>query len=195
MAKTSTSATKATPKKAKPTTKAAKRKSGKSSGGKTNIQKILEATASEHAMGHVKADKKKVQAMSGILDKKIFDTVCGTMKNKKGLVLYDQDSIALTAAGREEVGPDALAVAGSNDVLHDKIKEQLKGKQPRAIFDFLAADGQAHSKEEIAEHLVLEVNKSFGTYLSALSRYTDKLNDGKYILKDDVFPFGRPNSA
>ncbi|CAB9518891.1 expressed unknown protein [Seminavis robusta] len=185
MAKASKSSTKTTPSKGKPT------QAKKAKGGPTNIEKILQAVASLHALGQAKPCKKQAQAMAGIPDKKTFDTYCGTMKNKKGLIVYDKETIELTEKGREEVGPAALEVAATNDAMHDKIKEQLKNKRSREIFEILA-DGRAWSKDELADKMGIENNKSFGTYLSALSKYTEKTKDGKYALKDEVFPFGRP---
>ena len=165
---------------------------GKSTGGKlTNKDKILQAIASQHAMGKEKPDKKMVQGLAGIPDKKIFDTVCGTMKSKDKWISYDKDTIELTEKGRDQVGEEALQVPTNNDALHDKIKEQLKSKRSREIFDILA-DGRAYSKEEIAKRMGVELNKSFGTYLSGLSNHTERVEGGKYRLKDDVFLVGRP---
>jgi hypothetical protein len=189
MAKTGTSATatKAAPKKRKPI-----RIKPRYERAKTNAQKILEAICTEHARGNPKADKQRVRAVTGILDKKIWDTTCAILKNKKGSIHYDKKTMELTCLGREEVGPEALAT--SNGILHDIIRKKFKKQRPRDIFDILVADGQAYSKEELANKLGLQNNKSFGTYLSALSKYTDK-NDGKYSLKPEVFPFGRPYVA
>lgn len=177
--------------KAGKSTKAAPTK-GKSTGAKvTNVTKILHAIATQHALGKDNPEKKIVQGLAGIPDKKIFDTVCGTMKNKKGWIVYDKNTIHLTEEGRKEVGEDALEMPTNNDALHEKMKEQLKQKKSKEIFDILA-DGRAYSREEIAETLGIEINKSFGTYLSGLSKCSEKDKEGKYRLKDEAFLVGRP---
>uniref|UniRef100_A0A7S2VEL8 Uncharacterized protein n=1 Tax=Entomoneis paludosa TaxID=265537 RepID=A0A7S2VEL8_9STRA len=171
-------------------------------GGLTHNLKILRALALQYALGQTTGgvDKKRVQGMAGIVDKKVFDTVAGILKNKKGWIQYDsKTTMSLTEAGREEVerhfGPDELkVVTASNDMYHDKIKEGLKSAKSREIFDLLK-DGKAYTKEEMANALGLEINKSFGTYLSGLSRFTEKMAGGqKYRLSDDVFPCGRPTT-
>jgi len=66
----------------------------------------------------------------------------------------------------------------------------IKGKKPREIFDVML-DGGWHSREELAEALNLPNNKSFGTYISALSKVVARDNK-KIRLADFVFPCGRP---
>lgn len=159
-------------------------------GGGTHSERILGAVASEHSFGNEPADKAVVQGMSMILDKKVFSTVCATMR-KAGLVEYDGTTIALTGLGRALAGEAATPLPATNARFHEKIRDMLGGKKPRDIFDILS-DGQWHSKESIAAALDMEVTKSFGTYLSALSRYTERC-EGGYRLKDSAFPCGRPD--
>jgi len=112
---------------------------------------------------------------------------------KKGLITYDSTTVRLTEAGLEEVGPEAAAVPTNNDTMQDKLKESIKVKKAREIFDILA-DGNAYSRSELAEKMGLEDNKSFGTYVSALSKVVEREN-GKIRLKNIAFPCGRPCNA
>lgn len=168
-------------------------RTSKVSGG-TNADRILKAIAFLNAHGTARPDKKSVQVASQILDNKVFATVCATMKNK-GTIIYDRTTMQLTELGREQVGEGALLLAQppTNDTFHDRIKGTFKSGISRSIFDILA-DGGYHTKDEIAQKLNIENNKSFGTYLSALSKYTNKGNNGTYSLKDTAFPFGRPKA-
>lgn len=59
------------------------------------------------------------------------------------------------------------------------------------IFFDILTDGCAYSRAELAEKMELENNKSFGTYVSALSKVVEREN-GKIRLKDIAFPCGRP---
>ena len=67
----------------------------------------------------------------------------------------------------------------------------IKGTKPREIFD-LMLDGEWHSRDELADALNFPNNKSFGTYVSALSKVTERDTDKKIRLIDMCFPFGRP---
>lgn len=71
------------------------------------------------------------------------------------------------------------------------MKEQLKSKRSVDIFDFLA-DGRSRTKQEIADHLGVPMNKSFGTYLSGISKHSEKDGDS-YRLSDACFLVGRPS--
>ena len=178
MAKKSNSATKSTPKK--------KASTGKK-GGTSNKQRILDAIASQYATGKDKADKKLVLGLTG-MDKKVFDTVCGTMKKNEKWVIYNKDTIELTKEGKQQVDPEKLKKATTNDDLHERNKEQLKHKKSREIYDIMT-DGRWYSKKELAEAIGVEANKSFGTYHSGISKFTDK-KDGKSRLNDDCFLCG-----
>lgn len=73
------------------------------------------------------------------------------------------------------------------------MKNAIKVKKAHEIFDILA-DGKSYSRSELAEIMQLEDNKSFGTYLSALSKVVDPEAKKKkmYRLNDESFPCGRP---
>lgn len=188
MAKKSSSPTKkVTAKKAKGTTN----KKAKSGGG-TASDRIMEAIASQRIFGIENADRQTVQGLAAIPNKKCFDTTLLNMR-KKGLLTYDTNTVTFTEAGLEQVGPDAVARPATNDAMQDKLKESLKHKKSRDIFDILT-DGRAYSREELAEKLGLELNKSFGTYLSGLSKVSERV-EGKIRLKDTAFPVGRPCDA
>jgi hypothetical protein len=160
--------------------------------GKTAVDRILEATATQHALGLASADRKRVQGLAAMTNKRSFDTILLTMR-KKDLVTYDKNTVTLTKKGIDTVGPEAAAVPQNNDAMQDKLKEQLKQKKSREIFDILT-DGGAYSRSELADKLGIEDNKSFGTYMSALSKLVDR-EGGKIRLQDLAFPCGRPNDA
>jgi len=188
MAKKGTSPTKmVSAKKAK--TSPVKKASGN---GESAATRILKAIASQHAMGIADADRATVQGLAAMPSKGSFGTTLLNMK-KKGLITYDSTTVRLTEAGLEEVGPEAAAVPTNNDAMQDKLKESIKVKKAHEIFDILA-DGNAYSRSELAEKMGLEDNKSFGTYVSALSKVVEREN-GKIRLKNIAFPCGRPCNA
>jgi hypothetical protein len=172
------------------TTKAAPKKATSTSGKPTNMTKIMNAIATQYGVGKDKPEKNVVQGLAGIPNKKIFDTVCGALKNKKQWITYDKDTIEFTELGRQQVPEEALQVPTNNDALHDKIKESFKNGSTKKIFDFLS-DGRYRSKKEIADFLGMPVNKSFGTYLSGISKHSER-NGDMYRLSDKCFLVGRP---
>ena len=189
MAKTGNSSPKlATAKKAK-STAAKKPKKSVGSGGATAATRIMEAVASQKVFGIDDADRTVVMGLASMTNKKSFDTTLLNMKNK-GLVTYTKDTVRLTEKGWEEVGPEAANVPKTNDAMQDKLKENIKQKKAREIFDILT-DGKAYSRKELAAKMDMEDNKSFGTYVSALSKVTEREN-GKIRLMDVAFPVGRP---
>jgi hypothetical protein len=165
---------------------------GGSNGGGTASARILKAIASQNAMGIADADRSTVQGLAAMPNKKSFDTTLLNMK-KNGLVTYDTSTVRLTEKGLEEVGPEAVAVPTDNTAMQDKLKEQIKQKKSREIFDILT-DGKAYNRAELAAMMKLEDNKSFGTYVSALSKVIER-EAGKIRLKDIAFPCGRPSNA
>jgi len=174
-------------KKAKP-----KSKSKSSSGGVPSDVRIVQAIASRAAFGEDKPSRKLIMGLAVMTNEKSFNTTLLNMKKKKGWIEYDRDSVWLTQKGRDYVGESALSVPQTNDAMQDKIREDMvKGKKPREIFD-LMLDGEWHSRDELADALNLPNNKSFGTYVSALSKVTERGTDKKIRLKDMCFPCGRP---
>jgi len=111
------------------------------------------------------------------------------MKNKR-LVRYDTPTVWLTDLGLETVGPEAVRVPASNDAMQQKLKESVKGKKPCEIYDILT-NGKAYSRAELARMMNMDDNKSFGTYVSSLSKIVER-QDGKIRLPDIAFPCGRP---
>lgn len=185
MAKKSTS-----PSKTKTASKA-KKASGKAptkrnSGGPSAPTRILQAIASLRVFGE-QADRKTVQGIVAMTSAGSFATTLLNMK-KKGLVDYDSTTVWLTEAGLAEVGDAVIPV--SNDGIQEKLKETIKVKKSHEIFDLLT-DGNAYTKQELADKMSMENNSSFGTYMSALSKVSEKI-DGKTRLKDIAFPCGRP---
>ena len=175
--------------------KAAKAKStpvkkGKPLGADTAGMRILKAIATQNAMGKEKADRTVVQKLVGMTSKKSYDTTLLNLKNKD-LVMYDTPTVWLTEHGLETVGPDAVAVPKNNDAMQDKLKEGVKGKVPRQIFDILT-NGNAYARAELAAMMEMDDNKSFGTYVSALSKVVERVEGKKIRLPDLAFPCGRP---
>ena len=196
MGKKSNSPKKASPpKKAKSTVNTGKGGgggNGGSAGGEKAADRILKAIASRAAFREEKPCRKMIMGLAGMANEKSFSTTILNMKNK-GLVEYDRTTIWLTEKGKQEVGEDALAVPQNNDAMQANLREnQVKGKVPRKIFDILL-DGRAYGRAELAEMLEMEDNKSFGTYVSALSKVSERVEGKKIRLKDIAFPCGRPS--
>lgn len=151
-------------------------------------KKILMAIAGLRLTSGDDVDRKTVQGIAGMKSKGSFDTTLLNMK-KDGLIEYTTTTVRLTQAGLDELG-DAAIIPATNEGIQDALKDTIKQKKSKEIFDILT-DGKAYSKAEIAKKLGVEENKSFGTYLSALSKVSEKV-DGKIRLKDEAFPIGRP---
>jgi len=171
--------------------KSSSAKKGKSGGSKEEPAgtRIMKAIASQRAFGIEDADRPTIQGLAAMPNKKSFDTTLLNMK-KKGQVTYDSTTVKLTEAGWEEVGPEAASIPSTNEAMQDKLKELIKVKKARDIFDILT-DGRAYTRVELAEKMQLEDNKSFGTYVSALSKVVER-ESGKIQLKNIAFPCGRP---
>ena len=191
MGKKSNSPKKASPpKKAKSTVNKGKG-GGSAGGGDKAPDRILKAIAGRAAFKEEKPDRKMIMGLAAMANEKSFGTTILNMKNK-GLVEYDRTTIWLTDKGKEEVGEDALTVPQTNDAMQATLREQVTGQKPRLIFDILL-DGRAYGRAELAEMLKLEDNKSFGTYVSALSKVSERVEGKKIRLKDIAFPCGRPS--
>jgi hypothetical protein len=116
--------------------------------------------------------------------------------SKSALVEYpDSKSVRLTQAGIAKMG--AVTVPANNEVVHDKIRELLKGKEVD-IFNLLL-DGRTRLRQDVMNTLGFTNAKSFGTYLSNMSsrgflEYV-KENDGTRAIRlaDIAFPVERPN--
>ena len=165
-----------------------------SSNGKSSADRIMSAIASRHALGDTKPDRHVIMGLAAITSKGSYDTTLLNMKKKQGWVEYDKTSVWFTSAGQDRVGPDAIQVPQNNDAMQAKIRQDMiKVARSREMFD-LMLDGAAYSKEELAESMGLPLNKSFGTYVSGLSKVYEKVGD-KIRLIDLCFPTGRPCDA
>ena len=174
-------------------TKKATVKKGKSTFDKSkgsSTDRILHAIASRAAFKEEKPCRKMIMGLACMTNEKSFATTILNMKNK-GLVGYDRTTIWLTDKGKDHVGPEALEVPSTNDGIQATLRDQVKGKVPREIFDILL-DGRAYHKAELAEKVGKEDNKSFGTYISSLSKVSERVEGKKIRLKDVAFPCGRP---
>jgi hypothetical protein len=173
-----------------PAKKATKKSSNSS--GVTSQDRIVQAIASRNGFGDMKPTRKMIMGMALMTNKRSFDTTLLNIKKKKGFLEYDKNSVWLTKDGIDYVGPNALSVPDNNDAMQAKIRnEMVKGQKPRQIFD-LMLDGGWHTRAELAEALEMENNKSFGTYISSLSKLVERENR-KIRLGDMVFPCGRPS--
>jgi hypothetical protein len=156
------------------------------------LQGCIELLASRRGFGETKANRKLIMGLATMTNKKYFDTTILNMKKKNNWIDYDKETVWLTQEGEEHIGPDALAVPKNNDDMQEKIRmDMIKGgKRSREIFD-LMLDGRYYTKADLAEAMGMENNKSFGTYISALSQVSER-EGGKIRLVDFVFPRGRP---
>ena len=174
-------------------TKSPKKKAAKKSNasGTTSKDRILQALASQASCGNNKPERKVIMAMAVILNVRSFGTTLLDIKKKTGFIDYDKTSVWLTAEGKEHIGEAALAVPATNDAMQDKIRsEMIKGSMPRNIYDIML-DGEWHTRAELAENMGVDNNRSFGTYVSALSKVVER--QGKSIrLSELCFPCGRP---
>lgn len=166
-------------------------KKSNNAGGTTSKDRILEAIASRASCGNNKPDRKVIMGMAVIYNVRSYNTTLLDIKKKTGFIDYDKTSVWLTAKGKEHIGEDALAIPATNDAMQDKIRsEMIKGSMPRKIYDIML-DGEWHTRAELAENMDVENNRSFGTYVSALSKVVER--EGKRIrLSDLCFPCGRP---
>jgi len=151
--------------------------------------KIVLAIAERRWIEGDEVDRKTVQIAAGISSDGSFMTTLLNMKNE-GLVEYSATAVWLTKKGIEQAG-DAAIVPQTNAEAQEKLKKMIKQKRSREMFD-LMTDGQAYSRAELASGIGMEQTKSFGTYVSALSKHTTKDEGGKMSLIDAAFPEGRP---
>jgi hypothetical protein len=174
------------------TAKKARTTISKNSSSPSAADRIINAIASRRAFGETKANRKLIMGLATMTNKKCFDTTILNMKKKKNWIDYDKETVWLTQEGEEHVSPDALAVPRNNDDMQEKIRmDMIKGgKRSREIFN-LMLDGRYYTKADLAEAMEMENNKSFGTYMSALSQVSER-EGGKIRLVDFVFPCGRP---
>ena len=152
----------------------------------------MDAIASQMIVGVERPSRTLICGLAAITSKGSFATTLLNMKKRGGLVDYDKETVWLTDQGKKMLPADALRMPQSNDGMQAKLKEQVKGKMARRIFDILT-DGNAYSREEIASKLGVRDNNSLGTYISSLSKVSERVDGRKKIqLKKIAFPCGRP---
>ena len=163
----------------------------KSTSGATSLDRIVQAIGTRVTVGDDRPTRKMIMGMALMTNARSFSTTILNIKKKNGFVDYDRTCVWLTEKGKEYLGADALAVPQSNEFMQAKIREDMiKGSKPRQIFDTML-DGTWWTKEELAEAMDHPNNKSFRTYISALSKVVER--DGVNVrLLDMAFPFGRP---
>jgi uncharacterized protein YjhX (UPF0386 family) len=185
MAKTSISSKKTFAKKGKATC-------AKNSTKGSAETRILAAIAQKATLGDKTPCRQEVCAMAGMASADSFRVTCNKMK-KKGLIEHpDGKTILITPTGLEKVGPDLAELPQTNEAIQNQIKERVPNGKAQQIFDYLL-DGRARTKAEIARHLGYDNEKSDSVrvFISKLSKFIDR-SDGMIRLKDQLFPFGRP---
>ena len=158
--------------------------------------KILSALASQQSLGKATVPKSMIVKLCAVTNHHTFDTTCSALKSK-GLIQYEGGKgsveMNLTDAGYAEVGPDAPAPVATNEAAQETLRNALSTGKTKQMFDFLAKEGRAYSRTEIARHVGMDENaKTFKTYISYLSKIVEKVDGGKVRLNEDAFPFGRP---
>lgn len=177
----------------KPTVKKAptSKKSTARAPGDSNKDRILKAIASRMVFGEDQPSKTLIIQLAQIGSPKSFANTIASLKIKENLVMYDKDSIWLTDEGKDYVGEEAFAAPQSNDDMHNRVRETLKGGKAKKIFDFML-DGKWHSRAEIADHLGDDpTKKGFQNAIGSLSKHVEKKGKSCRLL-DYLFPAGRP---
>lgn len=163
----------------------------KKQSGNSSKDRIVQAIASRVVFGDDKPSRKMIMGIAQIKSDKSFANTIADLKIKGKLVAYDKDSIWLTEKGRSYVGKEALSPPENNEAMHVLLKDTLKGKKPKDIFDLLS-NGEWWTRSEIADELGDdESKKGFKNAVSTLSKLVEK-NGGKSRLLDMCFPCGRP---
>ncbi|CAB9498670.1 expressed unknown protein [Seminavis robusta] len=138
----------------------------KSKDGMTAEQKILDVIAKLYAGGNKTPKREQVAKLCAIAAKTLANTVA-KLKKKDLVECPDAQTLGLTESGLEHVG-DLASAGSSNEEVHERIKNDLKGKQV-TLFDLLA-DGEVHEKDDIAEKLGYENRsvKAFANLIGAV---------------------------
>jgi len=167
----------------------------KSGGGAkgTADMRILLALAKKKALGEEVVDRKEVQTLAGIANESSFKVTAGKMRTKGWIDYPCNKTLSIMDAGMEKLGPDhKVDIPTTNEQVHEGIVELIKQKKSKEIFYYLT-DGSTRSKAEIAKAIGYEENApSFKTYIGAVSKYMEKLDNKMFRLQDKYFPFGRP---
>jgi predicted helicase len=147
-----------------------KKSSTSSSGGKrlTLGQKILNATASLAGKPNVKVPRKKVAKYCGCgkAESKSYCNALGLLKTKQKHITYDKEFITILDTGFAAADPEAPI--GTNDDAIAAAKAKFKAKKQHEIID-ICADGQVHTRAEIAERIETDMTKkSFMNLLGPL---------------------------
>lgn len=163
----------------------------------SNEDKILLALFTlERMHNESNPTKQRVMAMSQIKSS-TFAPMVSRMASKKGLVESSNGNLCLTDKGREAAGnvEGAESMPTCNEEVHESIKEKLKGKKVKLIFDILS-DGATHTKASIMERADVTNPKTFAPLLSRELKkpgYIDYPSKDCVRLVDSCFPFGRPS--
>ncbi|KAL3904796.1 MAG: hypothetical protein SGILL_009928 [Bacillariaceae sp.] len=194
MTKVSSPTTKSGAKTAKKKSPTKTKNGSPSRNGVGGPQRILDfILAMEKKTNSTKISRKMVMAASGVKSN-TFPVTISTMKNKKGVIDYDKDSVWLTDTGRSKANPDAAQHCLDNETTQDDNIQRFKiGGMALKLFNEMR-DGKEHDRAALAQKFGI-TNK--GTYAVLLSN--NKKNGVFLVTKQTVqlsdinFPFGRPS--
>jgi len=113
--------------------------------------RIIRSIAELRALGKESAPRTEVAMFAGYSNaaSKGFSNPLSMLKTE-GIITYpDKNTVSLTAMGLDSEEARGVVPPASNAEVHARIKALLKPKQ-QEIFDLLAADGQAHFRDEMA---------------------------------------------
>ena len=134
--------------------------------------RILLAIASQMVLQGKTSDdgveKSSVMSAVGPTNQHSFDTICSALK-KSGLIDKVNSLLKLTDAGIEAIGgADAIKPPENNDEAQAMLRDKLKIRKAKQMFDKLT-DGKAYSREELAEEVGMDAaSRSFRTYVSSV---------------------------
>lgn len=131
-------------------------------------QRILNNLAVMEARGQTNPKRHDIAAMCGYPKEngKGYTNALGMLKNQKKYVVVEKQTLAFTDLGREHAHP--VATATSNEEQWEIAKDQIKSAKGKMIIDILS-DGRAHSKQDIADALGVDVtSKGFTNLVSSL---------------------------
>lgn len=173
---------KASAAKAKPTV--AKGGIASKKGGVSSSDTILSTLATLYQRGNKSPDKKLVESLCAkAMAKKTFMNTITKLKEKE-LVVATTNTFALTETAMDEMGDDMFSTGVTNEEVHEKLLEKLKGKKV-AMFKLLA-DGNVHNKEDVARELKFKEGKKQKGFQNLIAEMKNKEHLVEYPSADTV---------
>ena len=139
-----------------------------------NKRKTLEAVFIIGMRGqHGVASSKEVGRLVKTATAKSLDTTISAMVNADHLLKRCEEQgkqvLVLTEEGKKELGEETMKILSTNQGVLAKLRGLLSKKPEKRVLDVLS-DGKFYDKEEVAEVMNQPCNRSFATYVSALSK-------------------------